>query len=157
LGRMSASYQREWAKRNQDRMAVYRERRNARRRAEHVCAARRHVDSSQFTGPGAIMGMILAWVRHDYWNAPEGSAAFRTARAFLDGETCTHVECGECKRKCGGEFGRTRCRTCGHHAKSHLVAEYDWGQWRDEVIGSLGMNVEGFVNCVREGRRAIAG
>lgn len=82
------------------------------------------VDTTQFRGEGAIFGLVLAFVRKDYWYAPADSVAFRTAKKFLDGGTCDH----------GGET-------------------YDWGEWRDIVIGSLGIEVAGFVSAVKSGRR----
>lgn len=82
------------------------------------------VDTTQFTGPGAIFALVLAFVRWDYWYADEDSRAFQTAKMFLDGGTCMH----------DGEV-------------------YDWGEWRDIVIDSLGINKAAFIEAVKAGRR----
>lgn len=83
------------------------------------------IDSTQFHGPGAILALVLAHVRWDYWHAPRSSMAFRTAEMFLDGGTCVH----------DGEA-------------------YDWGEHRDEIVGALGIDVGTFVKAVKMGRRA---
>lgn len=70
-----------------------------------------------------MFGLILAFVRWDYWYQPKGSNAFRSAEMFLDGATCEH----------NGQV-------------------YDWGEWRDLVIGSLGIDKQGFIEAVKRGR-----
>lgn len=119
-------------------------------------------DSAQFDGPGAVFGLVLAWVRYHYWYAPVDSTAFETATAFLDGERCEHVQCPTCNAHCdsaayeamryaGDQVEQWPCQ-CGHLLREHWLIEYDWKEYRDMMIGSLGMNVPGFVAAVKAGR-----
>lgn len=84
----------------------------------------RVIDSRQFSGPGAVFGLVLAHVRSDYWWAPRDSEAYRTAEMFIEGGTCEH---------------------------DGVI--YDWKEHRDMIIGSLGMDVAGFVAAVKGGPR----
>lgn len=80
-----------------------------------------------FHGEGAIMSLILAHVRCDYWYAPRDSMAFKTAEKFLKGGTCRHAT------KDGG------------------MNEYDWTGWRNDVVGSLNIDLPSFVAEVMAG------
>ena len=126
------------------------------------------IETSEFRGAGAIFGLVLAGVRDDYWNAAEESHAFRTAKLFLDGEKCTHWICALCDHRDESGWERKWCKVphaffdawapsnpcmfCGHELSGHVEYEFDWGAWRDIVIGSLGMEVRGFVKAVKTGR-----
>jgi hypothetical protein len=81
------------------------------------------IDTTQFTGPGAVFALILANVRHDYWHAKRGSKSFETAERFLEGGTCVHEG-----------------------------VVYDWKKHRDLIVGSLGIDVRAYVEMVKKGR-----
>ena len=128
------------------------------------------IDTTQFDGPGAVFGLVLAYVTDDYWYAPSHTLAHITAEQFVEGGECQHIECLDCPKghRCddlggyettaGVLGGMLYCAGgCGHDAERHVVATYDWGEWRDFLIETLGIEAAGFVRALKIGRGRFRG
>lgn len=110
-----------------------------------------------------MFALVLAHVRDDYWTAPENSLAFQSAKQFIDGGECKHIECVKCGTRCdelgGYEMtegvlkGLLYCAgVCGCGAEDHVVATYDWTEWSTFLIECMGIEAAGLKRALRVGK-----
>ena len=100
------------------------------------------------SGTQSLAALVVEQAIQDFMYAPEDSAAYRTAKKFLDGGTCSHIVCTECAGNRGWRSGEcppgrqeTPCE-CGHEWLTHVIVEFDWSEHRDLFIGAAGIEPE---------------